>query len=141
MINSFEILNRVFELCVANPELCKLLNINTELTGEELLEEQNRKIRREYQTADVIEPEDAPFISVYFMHAEKSKNNWLVNIGVLYVDIYTHSMYEAQEISLLFRMILADDFQPLLNYEGQHYSGVTGVYKYRLIYNPLMNGQ
>lgn len=142
MINSFDILDEIFTKCVSDEEMVTLLNIDTELTDTNLLDSQNNKVRREYQTADVIEPKDAPFISVYFMHAEKSKRNYLVNVGDLYVDIYTQSMYEAGLISKAFRRIAKTlDVQPLLMYEGQHYSGVTGVYKYRLIYNPLMDGE
>ncbi len=142
MTNSFDLLDEIFERCVSDEEMISLLEINTELTGDELLDEQNLKVRREYQTADVIEPQDTPFISVYFMHAEKSKKNYLVNVGDLYVDIYTHNMYEAGLISKAFRRIAKGlDVQPLLMYEGQHYSGVTGVRKYRLIYNPLIDGE
>ena len=75
------------------------------------------------------------------MHSEKSKNNWLVNIGDLYVDIYADSMYTISQIAKRFREVVSSNMEILLNYEGQHYSGVDGVYKYRLIYNPLIDGE
>lgn len=141
MINSFDLLNKIFDLLVADSEMCELLRIDTTKQGNQLLDNLNDKIRREYQTAEVIKPKDAPFISYYFMHSEKTRNNWLVNKGDLYVDIYTHNIYQAGLISKRFRSIIADNLKILLNYEGQHFSGVTGVYKYRLIYNPLIDGE
>ena len=88
MKQSFDILNDIFDWCCADEELCALLDIDTSLTGLDQLKVQNDKLRREYQTADVIERKDIPFISFYFMHSEKTKSNWLVNVGDLYIDIY-----------------------------------------------------
>jgi hypothetical protein len=141
MINSFDLLNKIFDLLASDAEMCKLLNIKAETKGNQLLDILNDKMRREYQTAEVIKAKDAPFISFYFMHSEKTKNNWLVNKGDLYVDIYAHNMYKAGLISKRFRALIADNFKILMVYEGQHFSGVTGVYKYRLIYNPLIDGE
>ena len=141
MKQSFDILNYIFDWCCSDTELCELLGIDTSLTGVDQLKVQNDKLRREYQTADVIERKDIPFISYYFMHSEKSKNNWLVNIGDLYVDIYADSMYTISQIAKRFREVVSSNMEILLNYEGQHYSGVDGVYKYRLIYNPLIDGE
>lgn len=141
MIQSFDVLNNIFDWCCADEELCSILGIDTTLTGTDQLKVQNDKLRREFQTADVIEHKDIPFISYYFMHSEKTKNNWLVNIGDLYVDIYASDMYTISQISKRFREIVSSHMEILLNYEGQHYSGVDGVYKYRLIYNPLVDGE
>jgi hypothetical protein len=134
---SFDLLNDIFDWCVADAELMRLLGIKDIAD----LEEVNGKLRREYQTDDVISSEDTPFLSYYFMHAEKTKNNWCANKGDLYVDIYTHTMYDAGMIAKRFRQILCEHTEIMLNYEGQHFSGVTGIYKYRLIYNPLIDGK
>lgn len=142
MIFSFDLLDDIFDWCVADAELMSLLDIDTTITDtDKLLTIENNKLRREYQTDGNIEPTDVPFISFYFMHAEKNKNNWLVNVGDLYVDIYTDTMYKAGQISKAFRRVIKTHMESLLNYEGQHYSGVNGVYKYRLIYNPLVDGE
>ncbi len=142
MIFSFDLLDDIFDWCVADAELMSLLDIDTTITDtDKLLTIENNKLRREYQTDENIEPTDVPFISFYFMHAEKNKNNWLVNVGDLYVDIYTDTMYKAGQISKAFRRVIKTHMESLLNYEGQHYSGVNGVYKYRLIYNPLVDGE
>ena len=141
MIQSVDVLNNIFDWCCADEELCSILGIDTTLTGTDQLKIQNDKLRREYQTDDVIEYKDIPFISYYFMHSEKTKNNWLVNIGDLYVDIYASDMYTISQIAKRFREIVSSNMEILLNYEGQHYSGVDGVYKYRLIYNPLVDGE
>lgn len=140
MIDSFQLLDDIFDWCVADEEFCKIIGIDDSLKGKQLLTNQNNKLRREYQTDDVIKSSDVPFVSYYFMHSEKSKTNWLVNVGDLYVDIYADTMYRVRLISRCFRKILAEHTEIMLNYEGQHYSGVNGVYKYRLIYNPLIDG-
>lgn len=142
MINSFNLLDRIFELCSQDEEMLSLLKIDTSLQGDRLLDVLNDKLRREYQTAEVIEAEDCPFISYYFMHSEKNKHNWLVNIGDLYIDVYANSMYDIEKIVTRFRNIMKNNSNKiLLNYEGQHFSGVNNVYKYRLIYNPLIDGE
>lgn len=141
MIQSFQLLNEIFDWCCADEELCQLLGIDTTLTGIDQLNNQNNKLRREFQTADVIERKDIPFISYYFMHSEKSKSNWLVNIGDLVVDIYASDMFTIGAIATRFRSVISTNTEMLLNYEGQHFSGVDGVYKYRLIYNPQVDGE
>lgn len=140
MIDSFQLLDDIFDWGIADEEFCEIIGIDNTLTGNQLLANQNNKLRREYQTDDVIKSDDVPFISYYFMHSEKAKTNWMVNIGDLYVDIYADTMYKISQISRCFRRILAEHMEIMLNYEGQHYSGVNGVYKYRLIYNPLIDG-
>lgn len=140
MIDSFQLLDDIFDWCIADEEFCEIIGIDNTLVGNQLLTNQNNKLRREYQTDDVIKSDDVPFISYYFMHSEKAKTNWMVNIGDLYVDIYANTMYKISQISRCFRRILAEHMETMLNYEGQHYSGVNGVYKYRLIYNPLIDG-
>ena len=142
MINSFNVLDTIFDICSKDDILLDYLQANKKLSGNQLLEELNKKINREYQTAEIIKPKDVPFISYYFMHSEKSKRNWLVNIGDLYVDVYASSMYEVELIVTRFRELMIDsNLGMLLNYEGQHFSGVNNVYKYRLIYNPLIDGE
>ena len=141
MIDSFQLLDDIFDWCIADEELCEIIGIDNTLVGNQLLTNQNNKLRREYQTDDVIKSDDVPFISYYFMHSEKAKTNWMVNIGDLYIDIYANTMYKISQISRCFRRILAEHMETMLNYEGQHYSGVNGVYKYRLIYNPLIDGE
>lgn len=139
MIYSFDLLDEIFGWCYADEEMCELLNLDKD--SDYVLDIANNKLRREYQTDTNIEAGDVPFISFYFMHSEKFKKNWLVNVGDLYVDIYAHSMYEAGKIAKRFRELFAENREVMLNYEGQHFSGVNGVYKYRLIYNPLIDGK
>ena len=139
MIYSFDLLDEIFGWCYADEEMCELLNLDKD--SDYVLDIANNKLRREYQTDTNIEAGDVPFISFYFMHSEKFKKNWLVNVGDLYVDIYAHSMYGAGKIAKRFRELFAENREVMLNYEGQHFSGVNGIYKYRLIYNPLIDGK
>lgn len=141
MKTSFDILNEIFNLCINDTEMSTLLGIDSSLSDNKLLDEQNNKLRREFQTDEVIKSKDCPFISFYFLHAEKTKTNWLVNTGDLVIDIYTHNIYETELIANRLRFLIANNIYALLTHEGQHYSGVNGVYKYRLIYNPLIDGE
>lgn len=141
MLYSFDLLNKIFDICVQDNELCNLLKIDSTLSDNELLDNQNNKLRREYQTPEAVMQSDIPFISYYFMHSDKTKTNYLANIGDLYIDIYTNTMYDAGKIAKRFRRLMSDEIDMLMVYEGQHYSAVQGIYKYRLIYNPLIDGE
>ena len=70
MINSFNVLDTIFDICSKDDILLDYLQVNKNLSGNQLLEELNKKINREYQTAEIIKPKDVPFISYYFRHAE-----------------------------------------------------------------------
>ena len=135
---SFDLLNDMFDWFVADSELMSLLGIDT--TADDALDVENNKLRREYQTDTNVSADDIPFISYYMMHSDKTNNNFMVNVGDLYFDVYTDTMYKAGEITKRIREVIRDKTEIKLLYEGQHYSGVNGVYKYRLIFNPLIYG-
>lgn len=134
MRDSFDLLNKIFDLSIIDNELMLLLG------SPSTLDEQNNRLRREIQTADVIEETDIPFVSFYFDGSTKSKVNYMANKGDLYFDIYAGSIYVISQIAKAIRKLLSGNMEIAFMYEGQQPSGVNGVYKYRLIYNPIIDG-
>ena len=137
MRNSFDLLNDIFNWCVADEEVMRMLGV-TDNTDTDVLKD---KLRLECQADEAVTAAAVPFIAYYFTRAEKLEHNWLVNKGELYVDIYADTLLNAGLLAKRFRQVLNQQSEILLNEEGQHFIGVDGVYKYRLIYNPLIDGK
>ena len=130
MRNSFDLLNDIFDWCVADEEIMRMLGV-TDNTNTDVLK---NKLRLECQADEAVTATEVPFIAYYFTRAEKLEHNWLVNKGELYVDIYADALSEAGRLSKRFRQLL-------LSSEGQQSISADGVCKYRLIYNPLIDGK
>ena len=84
MRNSFDLLNDIFDWCVADEEIMRMLGV-TDNTNTDVLK---NKLRLECQADEAVTATEVPFIAYYFTRAEKLEHNWLVNKGELYVDIY-----------------------------------------------------
>ena len=128
MRNSFDLLNDIFDWCVADEEIMRMLSV-TDNTNTDVLK---NKLRLECQADEAVTAAEVPFIAYYFTRAEKLEYNWLVNKGELYVDIL---------LSKRFRQLLSGHDEILLSSEGQQSISADGVCKYRLIYNPLIDGK
>ena len=102
------------------------------------VKDKNLRFRREDQLADVITAEDTDFIAFYFTDANVTRNH-LANKGILNIDYYCSNRYQAQIISARVREIIQANFEITKVYEGQKSSGITGVYKYRERYAPIIN--
>lgn len=137
MRNSFDLLNDIFNWCVADEEMMRILGV-TDNTNMDALK---AKLRLECQADTAVTAAAVPFIAYYFTRAEKLEHNWLVNKGELCVDIYTDALLNAGLLVKRFRQVLGEHDEILLSEEGQQNIGLDGVYKYRLIYNPLLDGK
>lgn len=137
MRNSFDLLNDIFDWCVADEEIMRMLGV-TDNTNTDVLK---NKLRLECQADEAVTATEVPFIAYYFTRAEKLEHNWLVNKGELYVDIYADALSEAGRLSKRFRQLLSGHDEILLSSEGQQSISAYGVCKYRLIYNPLIDGK
>lgn len=137
MRNSFDLLNDIFNWCVADEEIMRMLGV-TDNTNTDVLK---NKLRLECQEDAAVTAAEVPFIAYYFTRAEKLEHNWLVNRGELYVDIYATTLPEAGLCSKRFRQVINEHDEILLSEEGQQSIAADGVYKYRLIYNPLIDGK
>lgn len=137
MRNSFDLLNDIFDWCAADEEIMRMLSV-TDNTNTDVLK---NKLRLECQADEAVTAAEVPFIAYYFTRAEKLEYNWLVNKGELYVDIYTDTLLNAGLLSKRFRQLLSGHDEILLSSEGQQSISDDGVCKYRLIYNPLIDGK
>lgn len=137
MRNSFDLLNDIFDWCVADEEIMRMLSV-TDNTNTDVLK---NKLRLECQADEAVTAAEVPFIAYYFTRAEKLEHNWLVNKGELYVDIYADALPEAGRLSKRFRQLLSGHDEILLSSEGQQSISDNSVCKYRLIYNPLIDGK
>jgi hypothetical protein len=102
-------------------------------------EEKDMRVRREDQSPEVLTTDDLDFIAVFFVDAAPTKN-YMVNKGYLIVDYYTSIRYNAKLLSERVAELLQGYDEIKLYSEGQAISGITGIYKYRQRYNPLVRG-
>ncbi|WP_298563075.1 hypothetical protein [uncultured Phascolarctobacterium sp.] len=137
MRNSFDLLNDIFNWCVADEEMMRMLGV-MDNTNTDVLKD---KLRLECQADEAVTAAAVPFIAFYFTRAEKLEHNWLVNKGELYVDFYADALLNAGLLAKRFRQVLGEHDEILLSEEGQQSIGADGVYKYRLIYSPLIDGK
>lgn len=95
------------------------------------------KYRRRDQSIEEFSPDDLDFIAFYFSDAQTTNNDYM-NKGLLRVDIYTKLRYNAANIRRRIVELFHDNFDERVYAEGQKYSGVKDVYKYRLEFLPLV---
>ena len=122
MRNSFDLLNDIFDWCVADEEIMRMLGV-TDNTNTDVLK---NKLRLECQADEAVTATEVPFIAYYFTRAEKLEHNWLVNKGELYVDIYADALSEAGRLSKRFRQLLSGHDEILLSSEGQQSISADG---------------
>lgn len=80
-----------------------------------------------------------PFVSFVFIDATPT-NNYLRNKGLLEIDIVCSVDYEAGQIYKVIVPLLQqhfDDFRIVA--EGEASSGISGIYRYRIRFKPLVN--
>jgi len=97
------------------------------------------KLRRTQQDQTQITTDLLPFIDFTFVDA-KGTNNFLVNKGLLEVNIYSPTRGIASSIYSAIDDILKDNYEDMIIVaEGQVNSAITGCYCYRVRYKPLVN--
>jgi len=122
-------------LCRGSTELMTLLSV----TDIEDYDQLNTRVRREELSMDRLTVDTLPFISLVFINAHPT-GNFKVNKGVLELNIYTCTRYDAMNIYGVVKKLLQnsyEDFQVI--HEGQVSSGVTGVYEYSIRFYPMIS--
>lgn len=130
-MNAFEFADKIYSLCADNEELKQLLDVVTD-------DDYELKIRTEDVMAEGYEAEKLPFIAIYFAEAWKTYNDF-TNLGFLYIDIYTGMRNSVPAIRKILVDIMHDNFDVRVRNEMQTPSGVHAVYKYRLVFAPLIS--
>lgn len=132
-MDTFDVQDKLFNLFVDDTELCKLLSItdpkNNDLT--------NTKIRREIQSTELINNKNLPFISVFFANSYRT-GNWKMNHGLLEIDVYSGTRYNAKKIVKRIKSLLSEYDDMYVYHEGQVASGIVGIYEYSMRLYPLV---
>lgn len=122
----------------SDSELCNLLGINVEgMNEDDMYNLLNNKLRREDFSPEQFTEDTLDFIAFYFADADTS-NNYLLNRGLLRLDIYSKYRYTAGQIRKRCVQLISDTFDIRVVAEGQKQSEITNVYKYRLELLPLV---
>lgn len=101
-------------------------------------EAKNLRFRREELMLSELTAEILPFITFVFIDSIESKN-MLRNRGILEVNIYCSSQYQAGIIYRRLKDVLKQLYDIQLIHEGQVSSGVSGIYCYRTRFKLLVN--
>lgn len=138
-MNTFDIQDALFTAFASDEELCTLLQINVEDMDEDSkYSVLNTKLRREDFAPEQFSDGTLDFIAFYFADADTT-GNYLVNAGLLRLDIYVQYRYNAGLIRKRVLQLIRNIFDIRLVAEGQKQSDITNVYKYRLEFLPLVS--
>lgn len=138
-MNTFDIQDALFTAFASDEDLCTLLQINVEGMDEDSkYSVLNAKLRREDFAPEQFSDGTLDFIAFYFADADTT-GNYLVNAGLLRLDIYVQYRYNAGLIRKRVLQLIRNIFDIRLVAEGQKQSDITNVYKYRLEFLPLVS--
>lgn len=132
-MNSFKTQDMLYRLFTGDSELVRIMG---NPYGDEEL---NARFRREECDITDINADSFPFLTILFLDTE-STGNYLINEGLLELNIYSSGRYTAVKIYERVRELLRL-YCPEMKIvtEGQVYTEIRGVYCYRVRYNPLIN--
>lgn len=134
MDDSFDRQDKIFEYFIGDTTLIGLLGITDVNDNDQL----NSHIRREVQSVDLLTTDSLPFIVEYFPNTHPT-SNYRVNSGVLEIDVYAGTRYDAMLLSKRIKEILEQNYEDTaLIHEGQVSSGVKGIYEFSMRFKPLI---
>lgn len=132
-MNSFKFQDELYNLFINDHELMSLMGDPFDD------EEMNLRFRREEFDITEIDSEAFPFLTILFLDTDETQN-YLKNIGILEITIYSLGRYDASRIFERVRTLLRKYYPEMkLITEGQIYTEVRGMYCYRTRFNPLIN--
>lgn len=129
-MRSFEFINKLWELFTTDDEMASLLSIYSS-------EDYELRVRRQDVMPEWYDPNNLPFIAMYFLETGFSYNHFVAP-GYLCIETYAHTVDDAVPIVNRIMDILHKEFDLRLEGEGQFHSGIENVYKYRLVFKPLI---
>lgn len=132
-MNSFKFQDEIYSLFINDHELMSLMGDPFDD------EEMNLRFRREEFDITEINSEAFPFLTILFWDTTET-HNYLRNVGLLEITIYSLGRYDASRIFERVRALLRKHYPEMkLTAEGQIYTEVRGMYCYRTRFNPLIN--
>lgn len=134
MDTSFGLQDKLYNLFINDATLLSLVD---NPTGDEQL---NNKFRREDAMPELLDKSDLDFIAFFFINSQQTRNA-KANEGILEINFYTSFRYNAKRLVERVRELIDNEYPEWgLIAEGQKPSGIIGVYKYRLRFDPLIAG-
>ncbi len=101
-------------------------------------ESKNLKFRTQNNIITEVDSASLPFISFVFKDADTT-GNYLRNKGLLQIDIYCSVDYEAENIYNAVVPLVKQVDEVSIVAEGEALTGITGIYRYRVRFQPLVN--
>jgi hypothetical protein len=143
---TFDLQDQIYEFCRGSTETKDALQITQEYidafdrTPEENINDAwDTKVRREEYQVTPLTIDILPFLSLVFINAHPTKN-YLVNLGVLEMNIYGSTRYSVIQIYRVVRGLLQSKYENFaIIAEGQVASGIVGIYQYRVRFSPLIS--
>lgn len=140
-MNTFQYTEKLAKIFTGDEVLRRCLKIEKTRPGAPFCPEKDRafslKFRRRDQEVDEFEPRDLNFIAFYFVDANTTKNAYM-NKGILRIDIYTKTRFDAGKIRERIVSLMHEHFDERVCSEGQRTSGIKEIFKYRLEFMPLV---
>lgn len=129
-MTDFEFLDKLWDMFTNDDEIVSLLQIQDE-------EDYSYKIRQANVEAKGFEANRFPLIAMWFMGADETFND-LVNQGYLCIDVYSEDVETTKQIVKRIVTLVHEEFNIRLKGGGQYQSELTPVYKYRVVFKPLV---
>lgn len=101
-------------------------------------ESKDLKFRRQNNILTEVDSDSLPFISFVFKDADNT-GNYLRNKGMLQIDIYCSVDYVAENIYNVVVPLVKQVDDIIIAAEGEAPTGITGIYRYRVRFQPLVN--
>lgn len=135
MKSTFDLQDELFDLFRYDEELPVILGI----TDVNDIGQCDNKIRRQCQDPTLLTTDVLDFFDYSFVDARPTKN-YLVNFGLLEINIFAGNRYKAKLIYDPIKRILKDNYDNMQVYsEGQVNSPIRDIYCYRIRLKPLVN--
>lgn len=133
-MNSFDYLNELWNLFSEDNQLAEIMGLSDEEDNY------SSKIHLQEMPVEAFDAENLPMIEVYFADAESTFNDFAKR-GILHIDIMVNKddMFTAGKIRKRIVELMFDTFNEVSRGEGQFESGIRDIYKYRVVYTPLIN--
>ena len=101
-------------------------------------ESKNLKFRTQNNVLTEVDSSALPFVSFVFKDADTT-GNYLRNKGLLQIDICCSADYDAENIYNVIVPLVKQVDDVSIVAEGEALTGITGIYRYRVRFRPLVN--
>lgn len=132
-VNTFEYLDSLWNLFTGDEELLTLMNLNGE-------DDYSYAIHLQEMPAEKFSPDYLPMLEVYFADSEPTYNDFAKR-GILHIDIMVNRSDPSLAGKIRKRIVelMFQTYNEVSRGEGQFESGIRDIYKYRVVYTPLVN--